>query len=203
MCRRSIRRAILAGFEWSFSKAVLSEIWFISHPSSSNNSASQLKAFLQRICLSAPRWVHFYARTTFGIFRGTFAAFKLISPFLWCSHILPPSLIINTRSYAALRAADLDWIVGPGYSSGRYILEKNMKNQPGTWNQEKPWKPTWNYEKPTWNHENWPGTMKNNENWPGTMKNWPGTLKNHEKPTWNHEKPTWNHEKPTWNYKTP
>merc|ERR1712004_196875 len=31
----------------------------------------------------------------------------------------------GTRSYAALRAADLDWIVGPGYSSGGYILEKN------------------------------------------------------------------------------
>ena len=28
-----------------------------------------------------------------------------------------------TRSYAALRAADLDWIIGPGYSSGGYILE--------------------------------------------------------------------------------
>ena len=26
--------------------------------------------------------------------------------------------IIITRSYAALRAADLDWIVGPGYSLG-------------------------------------------------------------------------------------
>ena len=25
----------------------------------------------------------------------------------------------QTRSYAALRAADLDWIVGPGYSLGR------------------------------------------------------------------------------------
>ena len=25
----------------------------------------------------------------------------------------------GTRSYAALRAADLDWIVGPGYSWGR------------------------------------------------------------------------------------
>ena len=31
-------------------------------------------------------------------------------------------LFRNTRSYAALRAADLDWIIGPGYSSGRYIL---------------------------------------------------------------------------------
>ena len=28
----------------------------------------------------------------------------------------------RTRSYVALRAADLDWIVGPGYSSGWYIL---------------------------------------------------------------------------------
>ena len=27
--------------------------------------------------------------------------------------------IYLTRSYAALRAADLDWIVGPGYSLGR------------------------------------------------------------------------------------
>ena len=26
--------------------------------------------------------------------------------------------VIYTRSYAALRAADLDWIVGPGYSPG-------------------------------------------------------------------------------------
>ena len=56
----------------------------------------------------------------------------------------------NTRSYAALWAADLEWIVGPGYSLGGYILEKNhektnlelwktMKNQPGTMkNHEKP-----------------------------------------------------------------
>ena len=28
-------------------------------------------------------------------------------------------IIIITRSYAALRAADLGWIVGPGYSPGR------------------------------------------------------------------------------------
>ena len=39
---------------------------------------------------------------------------------------------IITRSYAALRAADLDWIVGPGYSS-------SMNNHE---------KPTWNHEKP-------------------------------------------------------
>ena len=29
---------------------------------------------------------------------------------------------VFTRSYAALLAADLDWIIGPGYSWGRYIL---------------------------------------------------------------------------------
>ena len=53
------------------------------------------------------------------------------------------SLTLNvTRSYAALWAADLDWIVGPGYSSGGYILEKNHE------------KPTRYHEKPTWNHEN-------------------------------------------------
>ena len=28
----------------------------------------------------------------------------------------------RTRSYAALRAADLVWIVGPDYSLGRYIF---------------------------------------------------------------------------------
>ena len=28
-------------------------------------------------------------------------------------------MLKKTRSYAALRAADLDWIVGPGYSLGR------------------------------------------------------------------------------------
>ena len=56
-----------------------------------------------------------------------------------------PTMIINvliiiktTRSYAALWAADLDWIVPPGYSLGRSFLEKN-------------------HEKPTWNHKK---TMK-------------------------------------------
>ena len=33
-------------------------------------------------------------------------------------------ILLITRSYAALRAADLDWIVGQGYSLGGYILEK-------------------------------------------------------------------------------
>ena len=30
--------------------------------------------------------------------------------------------ITITRSYAVLRAADLDWIIGPEYRPGRYIL---------------------------------------------------------------------------------
>ena len=34
-----------------------------------------------------------------------------------------------TRSYAALRAADLDWIVGPGYSLGR--VQNKQKRHPG------------------------------------------------------------------------
>ena len=34
--------------------------------------------------------------------------------------------IISTRSYAALRAADLDSIVGPGYSLGRVGISKNV-----------------------------------------------------------------------------
>ena len=45
-------------------------------------------------------------------------------------------VIMVTRSYAALRAADLDWIVGPGYSLGGNILKKNHEKQ--TWNHETP-----------------------------------------------------------------
>ena len=45
-------------------------------------------------------------------------------------------VFIITRSYAALLAADLDWIIGPGYSLGGYILGENHE------------KPTWNHEKP-------------------------------------------------------
>ena len=54
---------------------------------------------------------------------------------------------MSTRSYAALRAADLEWI-----QFGRvHFGEKNMKNQPGTMkNHKKPWK---TYGKPTCNHE--------------------------------------------------
>ena len=76
----------------------------------------------------------------------------------------------RTRSYAALRATDLDWIVGPGYSLGGYILEKNHE------------KPTWNHGKPWKTMKNQPGTIKNHENPWKTMKNQPGTMKNHEKP---------------------
>ena len=50
-------------------------------------------------------------------------------------------VFLGTRSCAALRAADLDRIIGTGYSLGGYILEKNHE------------KPTWNHEKPTWNQE--------------------------------------------------
>ena len=96
-----------------------------------------------------------------------------------------------TRSYAALPAADLDWIVGPGYSLGGYILEKNHENQP---KPEKPWKT--NLE-PWKTMKNQPETMKtiktmktDQKNQPGTIKTmktnlepWktkPGTSKNHE-----------------------
>ena len=70
------------------------------------------------------------------------------------------SLFWGTRSYAALRAADLDWIVGPGYSLGRVHsgekpwktnLEpwKTMETNQKPWNYlEKPWKPAKNHEKP-------------------------------------------------------
>ena len=118
-----------------------------------------------------------------------------LAPFIWI-----------TRSYAALRAADLDWIIGPGYSFGGYILEKN---------HEKPRKTMRNHEKPWNNHETMGGGPRldhwarikfgrvhfgekpwntNLEPWKTmkTMKNQPGTMKNHEKPTWNME----NHEKP-------
>ena len=37
------------------------------------------------------------------------------------------SKIYSTRSVAALRAADLDWIVGPGYSLGGTFWRKTMK----------------------------------------------------------------------------
>ena len=62
------------------------------------------------------------------------------------------TIFLSTRSYAALRAADLDWIVGPGYSFGGYMLEKN---------HEKPRKTMKNHEKPWKSMKKQPGTMKN------------------------------------------
>ena len=38
---------------------------------------------------------------------------------LFCCFLTEIVKFQQTRSYAALRAADLDWIVGPGYSLGR------------------------------------------------------------------------------------
>ena len=97
------------------------------------------------------------------------------------------AFILDTRSYAALRAEDLDWIVGPWYSLGRVH----------SWE-----KPTWNHDKPTWNHEKpWKPTKNHEKPWNYLEKPWKPT-KNHEKP-WNYlEKPwklTKNHEKP-WKY---
>ena len=52
------------------------------------------------------------------------------------------STIYLTRSYAALRAADLDWIVGPGYSLGRvHSGEKQWKTNLEPWKTNlEPWK---------------------------------------------------------------
>ena len=92
-------------------------------------------------------------------------------------------LFIFTRSYAANRAADLDWIVRPGYSSGRYILGENHENQPGTMKTTKNQPGTMKNQPGIMkNHENRPGTMKDHENQPGTMKNQPRTMNNHENP---------------------
>ena len=44
-------------------------------------------------------------------------SFLGVAPKCKLSHILFWKFV-KTRSYAALRAADLDWIIGPGYSSG-------------------------------------------------------------------------------------
>ena len=114
----------------------------------------------------------------------------------------------ETRSYAALRAADLDWITGPGYSLGQvHSGEKPWKTNLEPWQtnlepwptmetNQKPWKTMklpwktmetnqkpWNYLekpwKPTKNHET---TLKNHVNKAKTMKNYETTLKNHGNP---------------------
>ena len=58
------------------------------------------------------------------------------------------NILYNTRSCAALRAADLDWIVGPGYSSGRvHSWEKPWKTNLEPWQTNlEPWKTM----KPPW-----------------------------------------------------
>ena len=65
----------------------------------------------------------------------------------------------NTRSYAALRAADLDWFVGPGYSLGRV----NSGEKPWKTNLE-PWQT--NRETILKNHWTQPKTMKKTWNYP-------------------------------------
>ena len=60
-----------------------------------------------------------------NVAAGSFHQEMLASNYLIC-------FFVSTRSYAALRAADLDWIVGPGYSLGGYILKKNHGNHPKT-----------------------------------------------------------------------
>ena len=76
-----------------------------------------------------------------------------------------------TSSYAAHRAADLDW---PGYSSGGYNLEKNHEKP--TWNHEKPWKTMKKHEKTMKNHERpWKTNLNHEKPWKTT-----GTMKNHE-----------------------
>ena len=48
-------------------------------------------------------------------------------------------IIIITRSYAALRAADLEWILGQDTVWAGTFWRKTMKNQPGTMKKhEKP-----------------------------------------------------------------
>ena len=60
------------------------------------------------------------------------------------------AVIYNTRSYAALRAADLDWIVGPGYSFGRvHSGEKPWKTNLEPWQTNlEPWKTMETNQKP-------------------------------------------------------
>ena len=63
-----------------------------------------------------------------GKLRASWLALAIVGKRACCAIMLQVDtqvLFFYTRSYAALRAADLDWIVGPGYSSGRYILETN------------------------------------------------------------------------------
>ena len=120
--------------------------------------------------------VHYYNEISTSISAGLFLAAVQMAGLVTLTRCIITTIIF-TRSYAALRAADLEWIVGLGYSFCGYILEKNHAKP--TWNHEKPWKTNlepWksmkNHEKPSWNHE---------KPWK-PMKNQPGTMKNHVKP---------------------
>ena len=61
---------------------------------------------------------------------------QTLTPSLPENRQLTNHYFVDTRSYAALRAADLDWIVGQGYSLGGYIMGNN--NEKPTWNLKKP-----------------------------------------------------------------
>ena len=65
--------------------------------------------------------------------------------------LLSKTIVWMTRSYAALRAADLDWIIGPGYSSGGYIFG----GKPWKTNLE-PWKTRNNGKTSLTQGHNWP-----------------------------------------------
>ena len=106
---------------------------------------------------------------------------QLCSAHRMLSTLFLSSQIIVTRSYAAFRAADLEWMVGPGYSLGWYILEKNHENQPRTMK---------NHEKPTWNHEKPWKTMKNRPPSKSAHFSWL---------TWGHNWPSW-HSMRKWSF---
>ena len=56
------------------------------------------------------------------IFCMFYVSFGIVGPKIAIDLLCKPETLLDfvcTRSYAALRAADLDWIVGPEYSLGR------------------------------------------------------------------------------------
>ena len=58
------------------------------------------------------------------IFCMFYVSFGIVGPKIAIDLLCKPETLLDfvcTRSYAALRAADLDWIVGPGNSWGGYV----------------------------------------------------------------------------------